>query len=228
MNAPKQNGFTLWELLITLLVVGIVIGIGVPNMMEFQRNNANVAAANNLVTGLLMARAEAVKRQVPVTLCLSDNPNAATPTCSPNPVANSGTRGFIVWVDENGNLNPVTQAPILTDATDGNRAVDANETVLMRSAAPGGTIQLSASCGNVSYGPNGYPRTAGPGACATPTPVVVLYCDDRGNRATTGQVSTARVIQIDRVGRGQVLQELADVTNAIANPPLSGVGPNCP
>lgn len=223
MNASQQAGFTLWELLVTLLVAGMLIGIGVPSMMEFQRNNANVAAANNLVTGTLLARAEAVKRQVPVTLCLSDNPNAATPTCSPNPVANSATRGFIVWVDENGNVNPVTKAPILTDATDGNRVVDANEPVLMRSTPPGGTIQLSASCGNVSYGPNGFPRA---GACAPP--VVILYCDDRGNRSTSGQISTARIIQIDRVGRGQVLQELADVTNAIANPPLAGVGPNCP
>ena len=226
MNASQQNGFTLWELLVTLLIAGVVIGIGVPNMMEFQRNNANVAAANTLVTGTLMARAEAVKRQVPVTLCLSDNPNAPTPTCSPNAVANSATRGFIVWVDENGNTDPVTGAPILTDATDGNRVVDANEQVLMRSTAPGGTIRLSASCGNVSYGPNGFPRTGGP--CVVNTPVVALFCDDRGNRATAGQISTARIVQIDRIGRGQVLQELPDVTNAIANPPLSTVGPNCP
>ena len=226
MNAKLQTGFTLWELLVTLLVAGVVIGIGVPNMMEFQRNNANVAAANTLVTGTLMARAEAVKRQVPVTLCFSDNPNVATPTCSPNPVANSATRGFIVWVDENGNTDPVTGIPILTDATDGNRAVDANETILMRSTPPGGTIRLSASCGSVSYGPNGFPTRTGP--CGQPIPIDVLYCDDRGNRAAAGQLSTARVVHIDAVGRGQVLQELPDVTNAIANPPLASVGPNCP
>ncbi len=226
MNAPQQNGFTLWELLVTLLVAGVLIGIGVPNMMEFQRNNANVAAANTLVTGTLMARAEAVKRQVPVGLCLSDNPNAATPTCSPNGVADSATRGFVVWVDENGNTDPATGAPILTDATDGNRAIDANEQVLMRATPPGGTIRTSASCGNVSYGSNGFPRNGGP--CAVATPVVVLFCDDRGNRSTSGQLSTARIVEIDRLGRGQVLQQLADVTNRIANAPLSAVGPNCP
>ncbi|HUQ51320.1 MAG TPA: GspH/FimT family pseudopilin, partial [Gammaproteobacteria bacterium] len=87
MNTSRQHGFTLWELLMTLLVAGILLGIGVPNVMEFQRNGAMTAAANTLVTGLLMARNEAVKRQAPVTVCLSDNPTAVAPTCAPNAVA---------------------------------------------------------------------------------------------------------------------------------------------
>ena len=60
MNLRLQNGFTLWELLITLLVAGILIGIGVPNVMEFQRNSAMTTAANQLLTGVIMARTEAV------------------------------------------------------------------------------------------------------------------------------------------------------------------------
>jgi type IV fimbrial biogenesis protein FimT len=226
MNARKPNGFTLWELLVTLLVAGVLIGIGVPNMMEFQRNGAIIAAANNLVTGTLLARAEAVKRQVPVTLCLSDNPTAATPTCSPNQVKDSSTRGFIVWVDENGNvMGDGTGRPNLTDATDGNAVVDAGETVLMRSVAPGGTIKVSANCGYVSYGPNGFPRAAA-GLCA-PSTRAVLYCDDRGRKPSAGDLSSARVVQIDPVGRGQVFQERADVDNAVTNT-LSAVGPTCP
>jgi type IV fimbrial biogenesis protein FimT len=82
MNTRQQRGFTLWELLMTLLVAGILLGIGVPNVMEFQRNGAMSSAANDLVTGVLLARTEAVKRQVPVTLCLSADPDAVTPTCS--------------------------------------------------------------------------------------------------------------------------------------------------
>src|SRR5690348_13711365 len=105
MNLRHQHGFTLWELLITLLVAGILIGIGVPNVMEFQRNGAMTAAANQLLTGLIVARTEAVKRQTPVGWCLSANPTAAIPTCSPNAVANSATLGFVVWVDENDNFN---------------------------------------------------------------------------------------------------------------------------
>ena len=50
MNANVHRGFTLWELSITLLVAGVVFSVGVPNFMEFQRNNAIIAAANTLVT----------------------------------------------------------------------------------------------------------------------------------------------------------------------------------
>ena len=70
MKTHDQHGFTLWELLMALLVAGILLGIGVPNVMEFQRNGAMTAAANDLVTAMLMARTEAVKRQAPVTLVL--------------------------------------------------------------------------------------------------------------------------------------------------------------
>ncbi len=36
----------------TLLVAGILLGIGVPNVMEFQRNGAMTAVANDLITGV--------------------------------------------------------------------------------------------------------------------------------------------------------------------------------
>src|SRR5438552_2966059 len=148
MNLRRQHGFTLWELLITMLVAGVLIGIGVPNVMEFQRNSAMTAAANQLLTGLIIARTEAVKRQVPVGVCLSANPTAASPTCSPNAVANSADLGFIVWVDENNNFD-AAGVRILTDATDGNGIVDANEAILMREAPRGGTVKVSANCGYV-------------------------------------------------------------------------------
>ena len=132
MNMRHEHGFTLWELLMTLLVAGILLGVGIPNVMEFQRSGAMTAAANDFVTGVLMARTEAVKRQVPVALCLSDNPTDPVPTCSPNAIADSATRGFVVFVDENGDTDAFGN-PDLTDATDGNAAIDAGEAILMRS-----------------------------------------------------------------------------------------------
>ncbi len=97
MKAPRQSGFTLWELLITMLVAGLLLAIGVPSFRDAQRNSAITAAANDLITGLLAARAEAVKRQVPVTLCASPDPSAANPVCAQDGAGANG--GFIVWVD---------------------------------------------------------------------------------------------------------------------------------
>jgi len=206
-----------------LLVAGILFGIGVPNVMELQRNGAMSAAANDLVTAVLLARNEAVKRQVPVTLCLTNNPLAGTPACSPDAVADSSTRGFIVFVDENGNVD-ANGSPDLGDATDGNGALDAGETVLLRTAARGDPIRLSANCGNVSYGPSGWVRQAG-GLCFAGfgTPVVMLLCDDRGRRAAAGGLSSARAVRIDATGRGVVLQETAQV-----DPMIATTGATCP
>jgi type IV fimbrial biogenesis protein FimT len=199
---PQQRGFTLWELLVTLLVAGVLLGIGVPNVIEMQRNSVMSAAANDLVTAALMARAEAVKRQVPTALCLSANPLATTPTCSPGAVANSaGTLGVIVWVDDDGDGVPET--------TDGNAVVDANEAVLSRFAVRPAPLQLSANCGHMSFSPTGFPRAV-PTLCNN-IPRTFLYCDDRGRRVASGGLSSARVVTIDQLGRGQSFQDKASV-----------------
>ncbi len=205
----------------SLLVAGILLGIGVPNVMEFQRNGAMTAAANDLITATLVARTEAVKRQAPVTLCLSDNPTDVTPTCSPGPVFNSETRGYVVWVDENNNVD-ADGSRILTDGTDGNAAIDADELVLSRTVAPGGTMRISANCGYVSFAPTGFTRQAL--SLCFPAARAVLFCDDRGLRVAAGTLSTARVVRTRGPGRAQVLQQVADIT-----PLMAGFNPaaNC-
>ena len=90
----------------------------------------------------------------------------------------------------------------------------ANELVLMREVPPGGTIRVSANCGNVSFAANGFTRQAA--ALCAPTPRTVVYCDDRGRRAAAGSLSSARGVTIDRPGRGQVLTETLPVNAAIA------------
>lgn len=223
MNRPRQLGFTLWELLMTLLVAGILLGIGVPNVMEFQRNGAMTAAANDLVTAMLTGRTEAVKRQAPVAWCLSDDPLAANPVCAPAAVMNSTTRGFVLWVDENNNLD-ADGARILIDATDGNAVIDAGELILTRGTPPGGTIRVSTNCGHVSFAPTGFTRQV-PGLCF-PNERAVLICDDRGRRVAAGSLSSARIVLINRQGRAQVLSETAAVDLWAAG--LVAAGATCP
>jgi len=210
----------------TLLVAGILFGIGVPNVMEFQRNAAMTAAANDLVTATLMARTEAIKRQSPVTLCLSDDPMAPTPTCTPDAVYDSATRGYVVWVDENDNLD-ADGARILTDGTDGNRAIDAGELVLSRYAAPGAStrVHISANCGYITFGAAGFPLPiAAP--CVAPARAV-LFCDDRGQRIAAGALSSARVVWTSPAGRAQVLAEKSQLTTGLMAG-FTANGANCP
>lgn len=227
MSTTRQSGFTLWELLMTLLVAGILLGIGVPNVMEFQRNGRMTGAANDIITAIVTARTEAIKRQVPTTWCLTDDAIAATPRCLPNTVQDSVSgaftvTGFVVWVDENNN-------GVLTDATDGNAVVDAGETVLTRGVAPGLPIRYSATCGHVTYSPSGFRRQVGalcPGVAAAR---VLLLCDDRGRKLAAGGQSAARVVRVDRIGRPHVMSESAVVNPVItASLPALAVNPTCP
>ena len=222
MNTSRQHGFTLWELLIAVMIGGILLGIGVPNVMEFQRNGQMAASANDLVTAVLMARTEAVKRQAFVTVCLTDNPLDEVPTCEDAAVVDSFTRGFIVFVDDNDNFD-ATGARILTDVTDGNAAVDDDEQILMRSVAIGAPMMVSASHGCVSYGPNGFTRPAAGLCFPMGAARFVVYCDDRGRRPSAGNLSSARAIRIDRPGRAQVLQE-----TLLVNAVIGAVGATCP
>jgi type IV fimbrial biogenesis protein FimT len=222
MNLNPQRGFTLWELLMTLLVAGILIGIGVPNVMEFQRNGMMTAAANDLVTAVLMARTEAVKRQAPVGLCLTDDALAATPTCASGAIGDS-TRGFVVWVDENNDFD-ADGARDLGDATDGNGAIDANELILARTVPPGGSMRLSANCGYLSFRPTGFTRDVA-GLC-TFSPRIFLYCDDRGRRQAAGDLSAARAIRVAAPGRSEMVQEVTDIANLVTGD-LAAVAPTC-
>ena len=203
MKQRSQHGFTLWELLTTLLVAGVLFGIGIPNLMEFQRNNAMISAANEMVTGLYLARTEAVKRQVPITLCGSADPLIAAPVCGAG-----GNGGFIVFVDENNN-------GFLGDATDGNALVDAGEVVLLQRPAPGGTINLFGNGGQyAAYATTGFLVPTAQGQ-ALPSTTSLLFCDERGNRDAGGR-SSARVVTIAPTGRAQVMRDQLDVANAVA------------
>jgi prepilin-type N-terminal cleavage/methylation domain-containing protein len=84
MESGVQKGFTLYELLVTVLVAGIIFGFGIPNLLEFSRNGRMTAA---------------VTREAPVTLCASADPVAPLPTCSADGSVTSG--GYFVWIDSN-------------------------------------------------------------------------------------------------------------------------------
>jgi type IV fimbrial biogenesis protein FimT len=208
MQARREAGITLWELMMGLTVGGIVLGIAVPNMTEFLRSGEMTGAANELIAGTLLARSEAMKRHASVAFCLSDNPTDEVPTCQPGAVKDSSTHGFIVWVDESDDA-----------------VYDMGEQLLMQSAAPRGPIRSSANCGYVAFRPNGFSSAVG--ALCFPARRLILLCDSRGNRVAYGDESTARLVQIDRPGRAQVITDLAAVTNGIGGNANEQVDATC-
>lgn len=75
----RISGFTLIELIITILVMTILLGIGVPSYMQFREDNTLLGAAQALYSDIQFARSEAIKRNTEITIYLftdvSDNTN---------------------------------------------------------------------------------------------------------------------------------------------------------
>ncbi len=203
MTEIRQRGFTLGELLASIGIVGMLFSLGVPSLVDLRRNSAMTSAANAMVSGLNLARTEALKRQLPVTLCGSPNPYAVAPVCG-----SGGDSGFIVFVDENNN-------GIFGEPTDGNAVVDLNEAILLQNAGPSSAINLFGNGGQyVAYGADGYLVQEATGQ-DQPSTTVILYCDDRGNQDIGGR-SAARVIDVAITGRPQAMRDQDDVATAVA------------
>ncbi|MGM0858954.1 MAG: GspH/FimT family pseudopilin [Pseudomonadota bacterium] len=63
------QGFTLLELLITLLIMGVVAAWGIPSFQALGERHARTGEANRLQTALGFARQAAISQRQPITLC---------------------------------------------------------------------------------------------------------------------------------------------------------------
>lgn len=93
MKRGRGKGFTLIELMVTIAVLGILLAVAVPSFVSMVANNRSVAASNELMTALNMARAEAVRRGSRISICPSSNGTA----CSGS--GGAWASGWIVFTD---------------------------------------------------------------------------------------------------------------------------------
>jgi type IV fimbrial biogenesis protein FimT len=67
-HSALQRGFTLIELMVTLVVVAVLLAIGVPSMSKLIASNRISTQTNEFVGALSLARAEAVRRSEGVSI----------------------------------------------------------------------------------------------------------------------------------------------------------------
>ena len=202
MKKPKQNGFTLYELMITLLIVGIVLSFGVPNLAEFVANSRITSTSNDLYAAFHLARSESARAKANITICASANPLAADSICDGN-----WDQGYIVFVDTNGDL-----------ARSGG-----DETVLRAHGpiAEGVTLAVANDATFFSYASSGLGRGNVGGETAISQAIV---CDQRGTAETSKDLSAARLLFVTPLGRATVVRDLEMVQNAMD----SMAGKSCP
>src|SRR5689334_5001221 len=68
----RNAGFTIVEMMIVVLIVGILTALAVPSMRDMIRNQRVKTASFDVFAGLVLARSEAIKRNISITL----TPNA--------------------------------------------------------------------------------------------------------------------------------------------------------
>lgn len=136
-----DRGFTLIEMMVTVVLLGVLIALVTPSFRDLLRDNRAATQANALVGSLMLARSEAVKRNVPVVACQSDD----AATCGGE--ADAWAAGWLVWpdTDRDGALD-----------NDGDDVPEANEEPIIQShAALTGRFDLGAAAASVTYNPDG-------------------------------------------------------------------------
>jgi len=182
------RGFTLIELMVTLTVAAIILGIAAPNMRTFILNNRISSAANDLLRSIQTARTEAPKRQQFVVICMTANGTSC---------ATSNYIGWIVFEDTNKDWVRQTSEPIIDSHT--------FESDKIKILADGDKI--------ISYAATGFANLAG---AKTPSTAMVV-CDSRGIVDSTGGttgLAVARGIAISKPGHARVTRTISSTADS--------------
>lgn len=135
-----QSAFTLMELMVALTVLGILLGFAVPTFREFSRNNRVTAMQNDLTTAFTVARSEALKRSIPVSICASKNGTSCA-------TSDDWSAGWIVFTDANGSAgavnDPDTVLQVWTAADGGDVSIDTDQDFIQY--APTGSVNPDTS-----------------------------------------------------------------------------------
>jgi len=204
---PSQAGFTIVELVVTLVIAAVLLGLAAPHMGVFLRNMDRTTLINDFITGVQYARTQAVTRNQRVTLCPVDiadvEGNGANPFDSGNPAGscsgdNNYQLGWVVFVD-----NGATQ-----------RQIDGGEQ-LLRVFSPAdvgdgefeGLDSANAEISSLSFLGTGL-------GDAIPNSAHFKYCDQRSNPERS-----ARAVLVNVSGQPKVSSDTDDdsIDNLDAN-----------
>ncbi|WP_185955422.1 GspH/FimT family pseudopilin [Tepidiphilus sp. J10] len=104
MHQPcrDDSGFTLVELMVTIVVLAILLAIGIPSFATLIASNRLTSATNELIASLQTARTEALRRNARVTVCPAD----------PTATACSGAwrDGWMAFVDQTPGNAPAPES----------------------------------------------------------------------------------------------------------------------
>lgn len=137
MPTSRIRGFSLVELMITVLVAAILTAIAWPNFRDFMHRNTVTSQANQVLAALQYARNEAVSRRYPTALCGSTSGSACTSSDT------SFENGWMIWRDGTLSGTP-SYSSAATSKDELLRVMEAQNGVSIRSFGGSGTAALIA------------------------------------------------------------------------------------
>lgn len=98
----RAGGFTLIEMMTAIFILAILVGLAVPSFNNASLSGKLTGFANDMVASAQLARSEAIKRNVAVTMCASESaadPDEPDPTCDD---PDGWEAGWLVVADPGG------------------------------------------------------------------------------------------------------------------------------
>lgn len=174
------------EMMVAMGVVAILISVGLPKMSIFMQGSRMVANTNDLLAGLHVARSEAIKRNTRVSICKSDNADAAVPSCATTTIG--WEKGWFIFEEGKNTGN------IYGKYTPADGAI-----LKVNTGAEGSKVTIGASADvfdYVTFTSRGTPKLRN-GASQSG---IFRVCDDRGLKNAAGGV-VARGVVLSASGR---------------------------
>jgi len=171
------RGFTLIELMVTLVLLAVMLTLAAPSFLTFQRNAELTSTANSFVGSLSAARAEAMKRQLRAFVIPGDCVTAST----------SWATGWCVYLDTN---TSTTAASVLPDSGD---------IIVAKQGPMPGTVAVASS--TFLDGTSAYVMFNGSGFMAL---VGSAFSTDRSIRMSNGTSEADRLVIASPSGRLRV------------------------
>ena len=203
METNNVRGFTLVELMVTLAILAILLGVGVPSFAAAIRNSCMSANHNDLVSSLYRARSEAVKSSSPVTVCPRSTPTSEA-------CGSAWANGWLVFVDDDPDDDETTAS------------VDAGDTVVDVMAGVCGDASVSGfgSSDRTAAGVSArnYVRYTANGSTDWKNGYFVI-CDDRGAESAR----TINIVITGDIRRGRPASTGSDVPADVF-----GIAATCP
>lgn len=122
-NKYLNSGFTLVELMFTVVILAVLVGIAVPSFNGMMQNQELVAQLSRFNSTLAYVRNEAATRSADVVLCSS----ADGATCGGT---TNWDAGWIVFVDSNNDGNPLGDVVLRVESLEGDASLRADTGII--------------------------------------------------------------------------------------------------